>query len=137
MRFKTLNGRQVYRNIEKCRIDWDKKCASKFQFAIKQFFRPFWSVYVCYEEMPVFGTRLRVDMVNVSKRIAVEAQGTQHDEYNEFFFKNREAYGHALDNDRIKYRWLELNDFEILELREDELPLLSPEYIKNEHHIII
>ena len=58
---------------------------SKIQFKVKDFFKDYWQNHICYEEFPVFGTRMKVDLINFTRKIAVEVQGDQHNQYNKFF----------------------------------------------------
>ena len=85
MRLFNINGRLISKNVTKYKIDWEKPCRSKIQFKVKDFFREYWQNHICYEEFPVFGTRMKVDMINFTRKIAVEVQGEQHNEYNKFF----------------------------------------------------
>jgi len=124
MRFKTITGKEKFQHIEKYRIKWDKPSLSKFQFGVKQFLKPYWKQQVCYEEMPVAGTRLRIDIYNASKRIAIECDGKQHDEYNKFFHKkNKWNYFFQIKRDYKKYHWCEINNIKLIQIKPKDLPL--------------
>ena len=69
MRLYNIKGRLVNKNVSKYRVNWDTECRSKFQFEVKQFFKTYWYGQVCYEEFPVYGTRMKVDLINMTKRI--------------------------------------------------------------------
>lgn len=128
---KTLNGTVKNRNVDKYRIKWNGKSLSKMQFNVKQFLKKYWIGHAVYEEFPVFGTRLRVDILNLTKNIAIEVNGPQHGEYNEFFHKgNRENYRKSIARDIEKYQWLKLNNFDLIELEEKDIKRLSKEYIE-------
>ena len=130
MKLYDIGGKLKYKSVHKYRADWDKECRSNFQFEVKQFFRPFWEKHICYEEFPVYGTRMKVDFVNMTKRIAVEAQGAQHESFNKFFHGNSRAnYLKSIKRDHHKMIWLENNGFEVLEITAEDLPSLSREYI--------
>lgn len=138
MRFLNINGTPEFKNIEKYRIDWTKKSRSKVQFMVKAFLYPFWRKYVVYEEMPVYGTKMQVDIVNVSKKIAIEVQGKQHDDFNPFFHNNsRRTYFHNMQNDLKKREWLELNGFQVIEIYETEAPSLTVEFFKEKFNVIL
>ena len=93
---------------------------------------------ICYEEFPVYGTRMKVDMINMTKRIAVEVQGAQHDSFNKFFHNNSRAnYLSSIKRDYDKRVWLESNDFKVLEVFEEDLPSLSKKYIMQKFEISI
>jgi len=73
---------------------------------------------------------MKVDMINMTKRIAVEAQGPQHESFNKFFHGNSRAnYLKSIKRDHHKMVWLENNNFKILEITQEDLASLSPEYI--------
>ena len=76
------------KNVSKYKIDWEKKSRSKIQFAVKQFLKPHWCYQVCFEEFPVFGSKMSVDILNATKKIAIEVNGPQHKKFNKFFHNN-------------------------------------------------
>ena len=128
MRLYDIRGKLIWKNCSDYLIDWDKKSRSKLQLQVKQFFRPFWEKHLCYEEFPVFGTRLKVDFLNITKALAIEVQGCQHTEFNKFFHKYPINYYQSLKRDERKSNWLKMNKFQLIELTEDDLPQLSEEY---------
>ncbi len=126
MRFKLPNGKFVWKNIEKFRVDWDKKERSIVQFKTKQFLKPYWGGKVIYSEMPIPGTRLKCDLVNTTDDIAIEVSGNQHFAFNSHFHNNsRSSYLKSIFNDDRKRKFLELNGFRVIEIHEKEVPLLT------------
>ena len=82
-----------------------------------------------YEEFPVYGSRMTVDILNATKKLAVEVQGKQHGEFNKFFHDNsRLKYLEGIKRDIKKAEWLENNGFILLEIEEDEVDSLSLEF---------
>jgi len=133
-----IKGRLVNKSVSKYRVDWDGKCRSNIQFEVKQFFKTFWYGQICYEEFPVYGTRMKVDLVNMTKRIAVETQGAQHESFNKFFHNNSRAnYLRSITRDYDKIVWLENNNFKILEIFEEDLASLSRKYILDKFEVSI
>jgi|TARA_R100001163_G_scaffold56320_1_gene44006 hypothetical protein len=133
-----IKGRLVNKSVTKYRIKWDAECRSNFQYEVKQFFKTYWYGQICYEEFPVYGTRMKVDLINMTKRIAVEVQGAQHEEFNKFFHNNSRAnYLKSITRDHDKIVWLENNNFKILEIFEADLASLSKEYIFDKFEISI
>jgi len=131
-------GRLVSKNVQKYRVKWEGKCRSNIQFKVKQFFKPYWINHICYEEFPVYGTRMKVDMINMTKRIAVEVQGAQHESFNKFFHGNSRAkYLASIKRDYEKRIWLENNNFKVLEIREEDLASLSRGYILEKFEVNI
>jgi|TARA_R100001443_G_scaffold6276_2_gene15059 hypothetical protein len=130
MRLYNIYGKLVNKNVVKYKVDWDKPCRSKIQFNVKSFFKDYWSGHICYEEFPVFGSRLKVDLINFTRKIAVEVQGEQHNEFNKFFHNNsRDKYLESIQRDMKKIQWLEMNEFKVLEVTKEDLPELSRKYI--------
>lgn len=138
MRLLNINGRLINKNVSKNLIKWEGKSRSNLQFQFKQFFYTYWKNHIVYEEFPVYGTMLKVDFLNATKRIAVEIQGNQHESFNKFFHNNsRLRYLESIKRDVKKTKWLEMNDFKILELYSDDLKDISPKYIEERCGILI
>jgi hypothetical protein len=138
MRLLNINGSLVNKNVRKYLVDWESKSRSKLQFKFKQFLFPYWKNHIVYEEFPVYGSMLKVDILNATKKIAVEIQGKQHESFNEFFHgHSRFKYLQSIKRDVKKERWLELNEFKFLELYESDLKNLSPQYIEEKCGISI
>jgi hypothetical protein len=130
MRLYDIKGKLRSRNVSRFLIDWNKKSRSKIQFKVKQFLKTYWKNQIVYEEFPVYGTLMKVDILNATKKIAVEVQGRQHSEFNKFFHKNSASnYLNSIKRDCQKREWLELNNFKILEIEEEDINKLSAEYI--------
>jgi len=138
MRLLNINGKLVNKNVRRCSINWEGKSRSNLQFKFKQFFYPFWKNHIVYEEFPVYGTMLKVDILNATKKIAVEIQGNQHESFNEFFHQNsRLKYLESIKRDVKKEKWLKINNFKFLELYESDLNNLSSQYIEEKFGISI
>jgi hypothetical protein len=138
MRLLNVNGALVNKNVRNYLIDWQGKSRSKLQFKFKEFFYPYWKNHIVYEEFPVYGSMLKVDLLNATKKIAVEIQGNQHESFNKFFHDNsRLKYLQSIKRDVKKVKWLEMNEFKFLELYEDDLKSLSPQYIEEKCGILI
>lgn len=136
MRLYTITGRVINKNVSQFLIDWDKTSRSKIQFQVKQFLKPFWKHHVCYEEFPVFGSRMKVDFMNFTKQIAIEVNGDQHSSFNKFFHNNsRLNYLNSIKRDVKKAQWLEKNGFQIIELETKDLDKLSFDYINHTFNI--
>ena len=137
MKLYNVRGRLQNKNVSKYLIDWDGKCRSKIQLKVKQFLKEFWENHVVYEEFPVFGTRLKVDLVNITKRIAVEVQGQQHTTYNKFFHGSRTGYWKSIKRDVQKDNWLVSNDFHLIEVNYDEVHKLSKGFFEKQFNVIL
>lgn len=124
MKFKKLNGYEANLNLRPYLIKWDAPCRSKFQFAVKQFFREFWQRHYCYEEMLIPGSGgCSLDLVNLTKRVAVEAQGVQHTKRVKIFQPKAEDFSKQIQRDVLKHRWAQLNNLQLIEIHPENLPL--------------
>ena len=123
MRLYNVYGKSVTKNVTKYLIDWDGKSRSKLQFNVKQFFKKYWENQIVYEEFPVFGTRMKVDLLNATKRVAIEVNGDQHSQFNPFFHKNSRA-------NYLNHIKLDLNSFMLIEIYKDDLLNLDREFFK-------
>lgn len=138
MRLLNINGKLVNKNVNRYRINWDGKSRSNLQFKFKQFFYPYWKNHIVFEEFPVYGSMMKVDIFNATKKIAIEIQGNQHESFNKFFHDNsRLKYLQSIKRDVAKSKWIEINNFKYLELYESDLKNLSPQYIEDKFAINI
>ena len=138
MRLFNTYGRLERRNVNKYLIKWDKPSRSKIQFEVKQFLKRYWQSCVVYEEFPVYGTRMKVDILNATKKLAVEVNGAQHSNYNKFFHANsRVNYLKSINRDFKKLEWLEQNSYNLLEINYDEIDLLSKEFFKKKFKVAL
>ena len=138
MRLYNINGKLVNKNVTKYRVDWQGKSASKIQFKVKQFFETYWKYHIVYEEFPVYGTRLRVDLINFTKKIAVEVHGNQHFNFNKFFHGNSRAkYLQSMKRDWQKAEWLESNDINLVEIEEKDIENLSADFLEQNFGVFI
>jgi len=138
MRLLNINGKLTNKNVSKFRIKWNGKSASKIQFKTKQFLEKYWENHIVYEEFPVYGTRLRVDIINFTKKIAIEVNGGQHYHFNKFFHANsRINYLNSIKRDWQKTEWLEMNNLKLIELIESDIKNLSLDFIEDKFEILI
>jgi hypothetical protein len=126
VRLYNIKGRLVSRTVSRYLIKWDGKSRSKVQFKVKQFLKPFWKNQICYEEFPVFGSLLKVDILNATRKIAVEVHGNQHETFNKFFHENsRINFLKSISRDNAKFQWLTTNGFNLIEIYETEVDELT------------
>lgn len=125
MRFLKVNStRHINVNIQKFLIDWEGKCRSKFQLEVKQWLKTYWKSHICLEEFTVPGSRMKCDIVNMTRRIIVEVSGDQHVAFNKHFhFNSREVYLNQIKRDVAKAKWAEDNGFKFVEIFPEDLPL--------------
>ena len=138
MRLLNINGKLQNRKVSKYLIKWNGKSRSKIQFKVKQFLKAFWKNQIVYEEFPVYGSRMHVDILNATKKIAIEVNGPQHSNFNKFFHGgSRLKYLESIKRDVAKANWLESNNFTLIEIEEDEVNSLSLEFFKKNFNILL
>jgi hypothetical protein len=138
MRLYNIYGKLQSKNVTKYLIDWDSKSRSKLQFRAKQFLKTVWENQIVYEEFPVFGSKMKVDFLNATKKIAIEVNGPQHSSFNKFFHNNsRMNYLESLKRDHQKSLWLEQNNFTLIELEKDEVDNLDRDFIYKKFNVRI
>ena len=138
LRLYSVTGRLISKNVNKYKIKWEKPSRSKLQFNVKQFLKKYWKYQVCFEEFPVYGTKMSVDLINFTKKIAIEVNGPQHKEFNKFFHNNSKAnYLNSIRRDWEKTEWLDKNGFTLIEIEHDEVENLSLEFIEKKFGVSI
>lgn len=137
MTLYNIFGRLVHKNVSKFLIDWDKKSRSKPQFEVKTFLKPYWHPYIVYEEFPVYGSLLKVDILNASLKIAVEVHGPQHDDMHFFHGGSPAKRLKAIKNDMAKSDWLLKNGFKIVEIYWNEVKTLTPQIFAEKYGITL
>ena len=136
MTFKTLSGRTKNLSLTSYLIDWDGESLSDFQASIKDFLYPYWKLDVVCEELKVAGTRMSLDFYNVTRRIAIEVQGRQHQEYVPFLSGTRAGYRDQIKRDMSKARFCEINNITLVEILPKDLPL-TKEWFKRHYDITL
>jgi hypothetical protein len=138
MKLFNVYGKIANKNVSEYLIDWDASSRSKIQFKTKQFLKNYWKNHIVYEEFPVFGSLLKVDIINATRKIAVEVHGPQHSSYNKFFHgESRLNYLKSIKRDVAKENWLTLNKFVLIEIYHDEVDSLNASFFKEKHNIIL
>ena len=114
-------------------IKWGRKSKSNYQFQLKTFLQPYLAAHIVYEEFPVFGTRLTLDIYDATTKTAYEVQGEQHSKMIPYFHKDREAYLSQIIRDDTKRIWCELNQIKLVEVYPYDLKNLSKEFFKEQN----
>lgn len=121
MKFYSINGRLVSRNINSKRIEWGGDSRSKFQREIKNLLMPIWGAHIVFEEFPVYGSRLSIDFLNATKNVAIEVQGGQHIKHTPFFQRGKQEFLYQLQRDMTKQKFCEMNGIALLEIFPEDL----------------
>lgn len=142
MKWKTPNGKiRDIKGIHTYLVDWTASQGSEFSTEVLELLEPYWRHDMVFAELPVAGTRLRYDFVNLSKRIICETDGIQHSCFSEHFHSgSREKYKLQIKNDLLKDRAAETNGFQMVRIKPADLPKLrvSPKaWFKAYHDITL
>lgn len=125
MKWLTPTGRpKDIRGIHLYKVDWEGDQGSLFSEEVLDLLYPYWKHDIVFAELPVAGTRLRYDYVNLSKKIICECDGKQHDLYSAFMHGNPEKYKTQIKNDLLKDKAAEVNKFKMVRIKPAHLPLL-------------
>ena len=135
MRLFNVRGKLANKNVTPYLIIWDKKSRSIAQFNVKKFLKPYWDHCMCYEEFPVYGTLLKVDLLNATKKIGLEVHGPQHEEFHYFHNGSRLNYLKGIKNDCVKAKWLEDNKFQHIIIYTKEIEELSETFFLEKFNI--
>lgn len=138
MKWKTATGRFKDIPMHKYVIDWDGEQDSKESKRLAEFLRPYWKHDVVCSQVPVAGSRMSYDYVNVSKKIIIEHDGQQHDRLVlGFFHRTREDYKNQIKRDVLKDQLAELNGFKMVRTKPDDLDKLSPAWFKEQFDVVL
>lgn len=130
MTWVTLNGINRNINEKKYQIRWQGPSLSVFQRKIKIFFSDYWDKDSVGEEVLLPNTKLRVDIMNFTRKIAIECNGQFHSKFTPYLQKDLNTFRKQVARDVLKEHLLELNGFRVIEIYEKNMPL-SEEWILN------
>ena len=123
-------------SINKYKVDWNHKVSGP-QKKVKDFLKQFWLREVILEEMRIPGTLMRIDLINLTQKIAVEVSPEQHSSYNPFFHGSLAGYRASIKRDMEKENWINLNNFTYVELAGEDLENLSRKLFKEKFGVIL
>ena len=135
MRLISASGKLVKKSVTSYLIDWDAKSRSIAQYNVKQFLKKYWYHNMVYEEFPVYGTLLKVDILNATKKIGIELHGPQHEEFHYFHNGSRLNYLKGIKNDCVKAKWLEDNKYQHVIIYTKEISELSENFFLEKFNI--
>lgn len=126
MKFYKLNSsKQESINLSDYKMDWNRKVSAP-QKAVSDFLRRFWEFDTVLLEFRIPGSLLRIDILNISKKIAVEVSpDSVHKNFNPFLHKNRSEFLKKLKADIAKIAWCEKSGLTFVELNDSDIKTLS------------
>lgn len=132
MKFISLKGRAYAVDIRPSY--WKPRsladCKSQFQWRVGVVVEKLFPDYNVLEDFYVPGESLYLDFFIPSKMLAVEANGTQHESYNEFFHGSRDGYKRAVERDSRKRLWCALNRISLVIINYGDSDLVIVDKIK-------
>jgi very-short-patch-repair endonuclease len=75
------------------------------------------------------GQKLFLDFYIPFLNVAIEVDGKQHDEYNDFFYRSFLQYYEAYRRDRLKEEWAEKNNVALIRIKEQEVYKLTKDQL--------
>jgi len=139
MKFQKLNSTGTINvSLDKYLIDWDH-VVSKPQKKVKDFVFTFWKTDVVLEEFMIPGSRLRIDLLNISKKIAIEVSpNSTHKNFNPFMHGSRASgYLKTFKSDIQKKEWIKSSGFGYVKLTDLELKTLDRDSIEKQFNITL
>lgn len=134
---KYKSNKEILIKVSKYLIDW-KKAPSKGQQILQDFLYKYIKNHIVLAEFRIPGSLMRFDIVDCTTRNIYEFSPiSHHNNYNPFFHKSRAGYLRSLKSDTNKLEWAEQNNFQVAEITDDDLPLLSIKYIQDKFNINI
>ena len=114
-------------NLSKYYINWDKtKGVSGPEVAVQNFLRPYWKTHCVLTQLRIPGSLLRIDLVNLTLKIAIEISPAGTHEFNKFFHKDKAGFLGVIKRDFAKREWIENQcGWKMVELFDDEINNLS------------
>jgi hypothetical protein len=123
-------------NIADYLIDWSpKREVSKPQAAVKRFLHPYWKTHVVTEEARIPGSLLRVDLISWTSHVAIEVSPKGSHSFNPFFHGTKGAFGAAMKRELGKAEWLAENRFKLVEIFDEDIPVLSRAWFRDKYSI--
>ena len=121
MTFLDLKGRKKSKSLTKYLVDWNGPTRSKGQSALKRFLYRYWSGDIVCEEFPLVSTRMTFDIINLSKKIAVEFDGEAHHKFIPHFHGSRVGkFLGQIKRDLKKEDWCDLNNFTLVRVNSEK-----------------
>jgi hypothetical protein len=141
MKFKKLgSNKTVDINISKYLIRAQKlKNASKPEQTVWDFLYPYWKNQVVLCQFMIPGSRMRLDLFNVTKGVCIEiSPEATHGKFNKFFHGTPQTgYLASIKRDMDKLQWIEDNGFKYVELDDECINNLSKKMFEEKFGIIL
>lgn len=98
----------------------DTRPRSEGHVKCRELLHSIFPTFLILEEVPLPGMGLFFDFYIPMACLAIEIHGQQHYKYSQHFHGSKSNFIKALENDRNKVKWCELNDIRIVILNDTE-----------------
>ncbi len=124
-----IEGKLVNVDVRESRYPIRQHSKSTLQGRTAEILRESFPIDTILEEFPIPGSRQTADFFLPRKKLVVEVDGRQHDEFVPFFHGDRntsDKYAKQKSRDRLKDEWCEINGFRFVRIKiEDDLENLK------------
>lgn len=121
MKVVDLSGRQVKWNLTGYQVaENDTRPRSQGHLAIRALLKKLFPLDVVLEEVSVPNEQLFIDFFLPSRRLAIEINGVQHDQFVPFFHKTKPKFFKAQNNDRRKAAFCQANNIKLITLSDQD-----------------
>lgn len=122
IRCRNLKNKETFLKLNNP-IDWEGDSLSLFQKNVKKFLSVYWKDHMVFEEVALPQSRLRLDFFNLTLRLAVECDGSQHNKFIPKFHRSLKDLDKQVNRDLLKSKWCRLNGIKLIRIDETDLPL--------------
>ncbi len=123
MRMFDIDGNSVSANVKESRFPMKSVSRSSLQGETGKALRVQFPFDIILEDFTIPGCKLSVDFFLPKRKIVVEVQGGQHDQFTPFFHGDKSTSTAYMDQnirDTKKQNWAEMNGFDFVEIRTEE-----------------
>jgi very-short-patch-repair endonuclease len=121
MKFFDLDHKEHGKNINKYKRSANRISKSEKQNKLGQILETIFKNFPIYEELPCFGTRLKLDFYVHQLKLAFEFDDKQHEEFNPFFHGNKRNWIRSQQRDDEKEKWCKINGVVLIRIKEKDL----------------
>lgn len=121
MRFVGINGEVHNKDISSYKRTVGNTSKSEGQKRLAEILETIWPNVPIYEEVPCFGSQLKLDFYIPFLDIAFEFDGIQHNKFLPFFHNNMYNFMRAKNRDEEKEKWCIANNITLIRIVEKEL----------------
>jgi hypothetical protein len=122
MKFIGLDGKEYHLDVRRSQFPMRSEagCKSKIQYRCGQLIKKKFNLDPILEEVSLSGHKLSFDFFIPTHKIAFEIDGSQHQEYNTFFYKNKREFLNAQKRDDDKQQICDANGWTLIRVASEE-----------------